>query len=80
MSNEHYQEKDIILSCFRYKGARKNPSNFIKSAQDIKDIVYLENSTFKKRSKKRISEIDGELVKKIRDQEEDLGDENQKIE
>lgn len=57
MSNEHYQDKDIIVNCFTYS-EKKNPSNFIKNAQDIKEIVNLDNSTFRRRSKKRISALE----------------------
>jgi hypothetical protein len=54
---KHYSEKDIIVNCFSFDGKRQAPSNFIRNKQQMKSIITLDNSTFRKKGKRRNSAL-----------------------
>lgn len=57
LNNKHYNEKDIIISCFNLDANRQAPSNFITNKQEMRNIITLENSTFKKKGRRRSSAV-----------------------
>lgn len=58
MNDDHYTKKDILINCFSLSGNKKSPSNYIKNKQEMKDIITLENSTFKKKNNRRNSAVE----------------------
>jgi len=58
MNDDHYTKKDILINCFSLNGNKKSPSNYIKNKQEMKDIITLENSTFKKKNNRRNSAVE----------------------
>lgn len=48
MEDEHYKNKDIIFSCYSEYGKKnKSSSNYIRSVEEARMMLALENSTFK---------------------------------
>lgn len=67
MNDDHYLKKDILVNCFSFNAAKKSPSNFIKNKQEMKDIITLENSTFKKKGGRRNSAVELAAIKGLED-------------
>lgn len=64
MNDQHYTKKDIVLSIFNHKPGAKCPSNYLNSVQEMKDVMLLENSTYKSRRRMRKgSAVGPELIK-----------------
>ena len=46
MSDSHYQNKDIVLSCFSgYGKNKKSPSNHFRNSEEVSRFLAFENST-----------------------------------
>lgn len=69
MNDDHYVKKDILVNCFSFNAGKKTPSNFIKNKQEMRDIITLENSTFKKRGNRRSSAMEFPAIKSLDEDE-----------
>lgn len=65
MHDQHYTKKDIIVNCYSLNVGKKLPSNVIKNKQEMRDIITLENSTFKKKSNRRNSSVELSALKNM---------------
>jgi hypothetical protein len=58
LSDRHYNEKDIVISCYTGDGKRKVGANVVRNREEMMQMMQLENSTFRKRGRKRNSSIE----------------------